>query len=104
VTDLRVHEVFVIDVIDLLGLDDLALVQKLQSHILSGLFILGHLDLSETTLAQDSSDFVVFKLQLFDGLPFSLLHRIFLNYYTLIEIGFILILRFILLHLSSLIY
>jgi hypothetical protein len=54
-------EVFVIDVVDLLGFDDLTLIQKLQGHVLSRLFVLGDLHLTEPSLAEDSSDFVVFE-------------------------------------------
>ena len=43
-------EVFIIDVIDLLGLDDFTLVEQLQRHVLAGLLVLGDLDLAETTL------------------------------------------------------
>ena len=60
-TDLRMDEVFVIDVVDLLGFDDLPLVQKFQGHVLSRLFVLGDLHLTEPSLAEDSSHFVVFE-------------------------------------------
>ena len=41
------HEVLVVDVINLLGLYDLSFIEELKSHILSGLLILSHLDLAE---------------------------------------------------------
>lgn len=75
--DLRMNEVLIIDVIDLLGLDNFALIEELQGDILASLLILGDFDLSKATLSENSADLVVFKLELLDGLTFSLLHRIF---------------------------
>ena len=45
------HEVFIIDVVDLLGLDDLAFVEQLEGYVLAGLLVLGNLDLTEPSLA-----------------------------------------------------
>ena len=47
--DLRVNEVLVIDVIDLLGLHDFMFVEEFECYVLAGLLILGDLDLAETT-------------------------------------------------------
>jgi hypothetical protein len=60
--DLGVNEILIVDVIDLLGLDDLSLVEKLQGNILSGLFVFGDLNLAETTY---------FKLQKYPCRGFS---------------------------------
>jgi len=60
VIDLRVHEVLVIDVIDLLCLHDFVFVEKFESHILPRLLVLGYLNLPEAPLAEDASDLVVF--------------------------------------------
>ena len=59
VADLGVDEVFIIDVVDLLGLDDLAFVEQFERDVLSGLFVLGHFNLAEPTLTEDSTDLVV---------------------------------------------
>jgi len=50
VRNLRMNEVLIIDVINLLSLDNLTFVQKFESHILSSFFIFGHLDFTEATL------------------------------------------------------
>ncbi len=71
------NKVFIIDVVDLLSLDDLALVEQFEGDVLACLFVFGDLDLAEATLAEDSSDLVVFQLELFDGLSFTFLHGIF---------------------------
>jgi hypothetical protein len=47
--DLAVDRVLVVDVIDLLRLDDVALVQQLQSEVLASLLVFGYLDLTEAT-------------------------------------------------------
>jgi hypothetical protein len=47
--DLAVDRVLVVDVIDLLRLDDVALVQQLQSEVLASLLVFGYLDFTETT-------------------------------------------------------
>jgi len=47
--DLRVYEVLVVDVVNLLRFHDLVLVQKFESNVLAGLFILGHLHLAKAT-------------------------------------------------------
>lgn len=78
-TDLRMDEVFVINVVDLLGFDDLPLVQKFQGYVLSRFFVLSDLHLTESSLAEDSSHFVVFEFQFSDCLTLSFSHRIFLN-------------------------
>ncbi len=70
-------EVFVIDVIDLLGFDDFAFVEQFEGHVFSSFFVFGHLHFTEASLAEDSTDFVVFELQLSDALSFSFLHGIF---------------------------
>jgi hypothetical protein len=44
-----VDKVFVIDVIDLLGLHNFVLVEKLERDVLAGFLVLGHLHLPETT-------------------------------------------------------
>ena len=49
VADLRVHEIFIVDVIYLLGLHDLVLVQQLQGNVFTGLLVLGNLDFAEAT-------------------------------------------------------
>ena len=49
VFDLRVDEVLIVDVVDLLGLDDLALLEKLKGHKLPILLVLSHLDFPEST-------------------------------------------------------
>jgi hypothetical protein len=77
VADLGMNKVFIIDVVDLLSLDDLALVEQFEGDVLACLFVFGDLDLAEATLAEDSSDLVVFQLELFDGLSFTFLHGIF---------------------------
>lgn len=79
VADLGVDEVFIIDVVDLLGLDNLALVEEFECNVLSGLFVLGHLHLTEPALSEDSTDFVVLQLQFSNGLVLTFLHGIFLN-------------------------
>ncbi len=84
--DLGVDEVLVVDVVDLLGLDDVSLVEQLEGVVLSRLFVFGDLHLSETTcvsysltFAECPTNFVVFELHLLDGLAFLLLH-VDLNY------------------------
>lgn len=62
VTDLGVDEVFIINVINLLGLDDFPLVEEFQGNILSGFFVLGHLDFTEATLAQNPTNLIVLQL------------------------------------------
>lgn len=42
-------EILVMHVVDLLGLDDLALLQQLQCHVFAILLVLGDLHLAETT-------------------------------------------------------
>lgn len=49
VADLRVNEVLIVNMIDLLCLHDLMFVEQLQGHILPCLFVLGHLHLPKTT-------------------------------------------------------
>ncbi len=81
VTDLGMDEVFIINVIDLLGFDDFAFVEQFEGNVFSCFFVFGHLDFTETTLTEDSSDFVVFELELSDALSFSFLHGMFkINY------------------------
>lgn len=46
-------EVLVVDVINLLGLDDLALLEELEGNILAGLLVLSNLDLAEATCMRD---------------------------------------------------
>ena len=46
--DLGVDHVLVVDVINLLGLDDLPLVEKLESIVLSGLLVLRKLDFAKS--------------------------------------------------------
>lgn len=77
--DLWMNKVFVIDVINLLGLDDLTFVKKFEGDILAGFFVLGHFDFTEAALSEDSADLVVFQLELSDGLTFSFFHGICLN-------------------------
>jgi hypothetical protein len=77
VTDLGMDEVFVIDVIDLLGFDDFAFIEQFEGNVFSGFFVFGHLDFTETALTEDSSNLVVFELELSDALSFSFLHGIF---------------------------
>jgi len=79
VADLRMNKVFIIDVINLLGLDDLTFVKKFEGDVLAGFFVLGHFDFTESTLSEDSADLVVFQLELSDGLAFSFLHGICLK-------------------------
>lgn len=45
--DLRVDKILVVDVVDLLGLHDFVFAQQFECHVLSGLFVLGNLDLAE---------------------------------------------------------
>jgi hypothetical protein len=52
VGDLGVHEVLVVDVVDLLRLHDFVLVQQFQCHVLAALFVLGHLDPAEAALVK----------------------------------------------------
>ena len=73
------NKVFVIDVINLLGLDDLTFVKKFEGDVLAGFFVLGHFDFTESTLSEDSADLVVFQLEFFYGLAFSFLHGICLK-------------------------
>lgn len=74
-------EVFIINVIDLLGFDDFAFVEQFEGNVFSGFFVFGHLNFTEATLTEDSSDFVVFELKLSDALSFSFLHGMFkINY------------------------
>jgi hypothetical protein len=42
-----VDKVLVVDMVDLLGLHDFVFAQQFECHVLSGLFVLGHLDLAE---------------------------------------------------------
>jgi len=49
VADLRVHAVFVVDVVNLLRIHDFLLVEKFKCIVLVGLLVLGDLDLAETT-------------------------------------------------------
>jgi hypothetical protein len=49
VVDLRVDKVLVVDVVDLLRLHDFVFVEEFESDILAGLFVLGDLDLAEST-------------------------------------------------------
>ena len=79
VADLWMNKVFIIDVINLLGLDDLTFVKKFEGDILAGFFVLGHFDFTESTLSEDSADLVVFQLELSDCLTFSFLHGICLK-------------------------
>lgn len=79
VTDLRVNEVFIIDVIDLLCLDDLSLIQEFEGYVFSRLFVLGHFDLTEPSLTENSANLVVLEFQFSDCLALSFLHGIFLN-------------------------
>jgi len=58
--DLRMNEIFIIDVIDLLSFDNFTLVEQFEGNILSGFFVFGNLDFTESSLTQDSSDFIVF--------------------------------------------
>lgn len=60
VADLWMNKVFVIDVINLLGLDDLTFVKKFEGDVLAGLFVLGHFDFTEAALSEDSADLIVF--------------------------------------------
>jgi len=60
VIDLRVHEILIIDVIDLLSLHDFVFVQKFESHIFPSLLVLGHLHFPKAPLAEDAADLVVF--------------------------------------------
>jgi len=77
--DLGVDELFIINMIDLLSLDDLALIKKFEGDILAGLFVFGHFDLTKTSLAENSSHFVVLQFEFSDSLSFTFLHGIFLN-------------------------
>lgn len=70
-------EVFVVDVVDLLCLDDLSFVQKFEGDVFSGFFILGDFDFAKASFAEDSADFVVFEFEFSDGLALSFSHRIF---------------------------
>lgn len=79
--DLRMDEVLVVDMVDLLRLHDFMLVQQLQSHILARFLILSHLDLAKATyfkptltLAQDPPHLVILQLEFFDGLSFCPFH------------------------------
>lgn len=74
--DLRMHEILIVNVINLLCFDDLTFVKQFQCNKLACLFVLGHLNLAETTFAEDTTDLVVLQLQLFYGLALTLLHRI----------------------------
>ena len=78
-TDLGMNEVFVINVIDLLGLNDFSFIKKFEGNILSSLFVLGDFDFTKSSLSKNSSDFIVFKLEFLDILTLSFLHIIFLN-------------------------
>lgn len=79
--DLRMHEIFIVNMIDLLRLHDLMFVQQLQSHILARFLILSDLNLPKATyfnpkltLAQDPADLVVLQFEFLDGLAFCLFH------------------------------
>lgn len=96
-------EVFIIDVIDLLGLDDLALIEQLQGNVLSGFFVFGNLHFTEPTLTKNSTDLVVFKLEFSNSLALSFLHGICLNIdYNQIENHFFFYNFFMLNFISSL--
>ena len=47
VADLGVDEIFIVDVIYLLGLHDLVLVEQLEGNVFAGLLVLGNLDFAE---------------------------------------------------------
>lgn len=83
VVDLGVDEVLVVDVVDLLRLDDLALLEEFESHVFAVLLVLGHLDFAEApcirfsdTFAQSPSDFEVVELKFFNTLGLHFLHGI----------------------------
>jgi len=47
VGDLRVDEVLVVDVVDLLGLHDFVFVEQFEGDVLAGLLVFGHFHLAE---------------------------------------------------------
>jgi hypothetical protein len=51
VIDMRMDEVLVINVINLLSLDNIGLIEKFQGDILASFFILSNLNFTEATLA-----------------------------------------------------
>ncbi len=74
VIDMRMDEVLVINVINLLSLDNIGLIEKFQGDILASFFILSNLNFTEATLAQDSSNLIILKLKFLDGLLLTFLH------------------------------
>lgn len=49
VGDLGMDEILIVHVVNLLGLDDLALLEKFEGHELAILLVLGYLDFAEPT-------------------------------------------------------
>jgi hypothetical protein len=74
---LRMNKVFVIDMIDLLGLNNIPLIEKFECNIFSGLFVLSNLNFTEASLTKNPSDLIILKLKFSDGLCFAFLHGMF---------------------------
>ena len=71
VTDLGMDEVFVIDVIDLLGFDDFAFVEQFEGNVFSGFFVFGHLDFTEAALTESPDGVEMIGVEYVFGLEFK---------------------------------
>lgn len=71
---LRVYQIFVINVVDLLCFDDFGFIEKFEGDIFSGFFTFSDLDFAETSFSKYSSDFIIFEFEFSDRLRLFFLH------------------------------